>query len=519
MNEADSPEKRRIVFDVEEAGLRRGRPVDSCAIVIFGASGDLTRRELLPSLFELYMKGLLPEAFAVIGVAREPLDDERFRDRMRGFVMSDVRCEVDDWNAFASRLSYVRADVASGPDEGYALVREGLEKARSKFGLADNVLFHLAVPPSLFGAIADGLGASGLASSGSGWCRLVVEKPFGTNRQSARELDMELRKVFEEEQIYRVDHFLGKETVQNMLVFRFANPSYEPVWNRNFIDHVQITVAEDIGIGTRANFYEQTGVVRDMLQNHLLQLLCMTAMEPPVRLDASSLRDETVKVLEAVRPVPDGIDSGAVRGQYGPGSVNGDAVSGYRDEKGVPDESVTSTYVAIRLMLDNWRWAGVPFYLRTGKRMTRKLTEVAIQFKPTPYVMFRPENGRAVHQSVLVFELQPDEGIVQTLAAKQPGPDLAVRTVTMHFEYAEAFGVEEPPRAYAWLLLDVMQGDQTLFARADWVDRAWQIVDPVVERWANERPADFPNYAAGSAGPPAADRLLQRDGRRWRGLG
>lgn len=517
MSGSETVRRDGIAFNVEAAGLGSASPPDSCAVVIFGASGDLTRRELLPSLFELCMKGLLPDAFAVIGVARAEMDDEQFRGRMRDVVMGEVTCEDDDWRAFASRVLYVSTDAGSGA-EGYAALQSRLEQARAEFGLEDNVLFHLAVPPALFGAIAEGLGASGLASSEGGWRRLVVEKPFGTDRESARRLDAELRRVFDEEQIYRVDHFLGKETVQNMLVFRFANPSYEPVWNRNFIDHVQITVAEDIGIGTRASFYEQTGVVRDMLQNHLLQLLCMTAMEPPVRVDAASLRDETVKVLEAVRPLADGDIVDAVRGQYGSGRVGGEAVAGYRDEEGVPDESPTSTFVAAKLMLDNWRWAGVPFYLRTGKRMSRKLTEVAIRFKPTPHGMFRSREGRALHSSTLVFELQPDEGISQTLAAKQPGPDLSVSTVTMHFGYAETFGVKEPPRAYAWLLLDVMQGDQTLFARSDWVDRAWQIVDPVVERWAGERPADFPNYAAGTAGPEAADRLLERDGRRWRKL-
>ena len=303
-----------------------------------------------------------------------------------------------------------------------------------------------------------------------------------------------------------------------MLVFRFANPSFEPVWNRNYIDHVQITVAEDLGIGTRAAFYEPTGVVRDMVQNHLLQLLCMTAMEPPVSYDAASLRNETVKVLEAVNVVPVDVEGGAVRGQYAQGEVAGQRVRGYRQEDGVHADSATATFAAIKLTLDNWRWADVPFYLRTGKRLGRKLTEVAIQFKPTPHLMFRGRGSRPSHTDVLVFEVQPNEGIVQTLAAKQPGPDLAIRTVTMNFRYAEAFGVEEPPRAYAWLLLDVMQGDQTLFARADWIDKAWQIVDPIVDRWASERPKSVPNYAAGSAGPALADHVMQRDGRRWRPL-
>ena len=488
-----------------------------CVIVIFGASGDLTRRELLPSLFELYMKQLLPEAFAIVGVSQADWTTERFRDEIQPHVLAQCPGDVDDWRRFAERLSYVRADATAPPEADYAGIAGEIERVRSAAGIPDNVLFHLAVPASLFGTIAERLGAAGLAVAAAGWRRLVVEKPFGADRATALALDGRLREVFGEEQIYRVDHFLGKETVQNMLVFRFANPHYEPIWNRNYIDHVQITVAEAIGIGTRANFYEQTGVVRDMVQNHLFQLLCMTAMEPPVSYTAGSLRDETAKVLDAVNVTPIDPDRDAVRGQYGAGLVAGKAVAGYREEAGVPSGSATATYAALKLTVDNWRWADVPFYLRTGKRMTRGLTEIAIHFKETPHRMFPPDtHGR--HQSVLVFEVQPEEGIVQTIAAKQPGPDLTVRSVTMNFGYAEAFGITEPPRAYAWLLLDAMQGDQTLFARADWIDKAWRIVDPLVARWADRPPGDFPNYGAGSAGPAAADRLLQRDGRRWRPL-
>ena len=504
-------------FDVQERGLRRGGPIDPCVMVIFGAAGDLTRRELLPSLFELHRKQLLPARFALVGFSQGNWDSMVFRDEMRRAV--EKSCGgVPDWESFAQRLSFVRGDATSAPAEGYAALTAEIDRVRSVFGIPANVLFHMAVPPALFGTIAARLGACGLARSDDGWRRLVVEKPFGKDRASAQALDRQLQDVFGEDQIYRIDHFLGKETVQNMLVFRFANPSFEPVWNRNYIDHVQITVAEDIGIGTRAAFYEQTGVVRDMVQNHLLQLLCMVAMEPPISYDASLLRNETVKVLDAINVMPIDIDEGAVRGQYGPGELSGQRVPGYRQEAGIPDDSVTSTFAAIKLTLDNWRWADVPFYLRTGKRLARKLSEVAIQFKPTPHLMFSSAGIRPGHQSALVFELQPDEGIVQTLAAKQPGPDLAVRTVTMNFGYAEAFGVEEPPRAYAWLLLDVMQGDQTLFARADWIDKAWQIVDPLVARWAVESPVAVPNYAAGSAGPDASRQMLERDGRQWRPL-
>ena len=505
-------------LEVEQRGLQTGTPAPPCVIVIFGATGDLTRRELLPSLFELFRKTLLPERFAIIGVAREDWSTDHFRATMQQAVRTHCTGSVADWNIFAQHLHYVRADATAPAAADYAALADAIARVQDEHGIADNVLFHLAVPPKLFSIITTRLGESGLAHAEHGWRRLIIEKPFGTDRVSGVALDRELRNVFGEDQIYRVDHFLGKETVQNMLVFRFGNPAFEPIWNRNYIDHVQITVAEEIGIGTRASFYEQTGVVRDMIQNHLLQLLCMVAMEPPVSFDAKSLRDETAKSLDAVKLVPIDVDAGAVRGQYGSGSVNGKQVPGYRGEDGVPADSTTETYAAIKLTVDNWRWAGVPFYLRTGKRMSRSLTEVALHFKPTPHAVFVMDSEESATGSVLVFEVQPNEGIVQTLAAKQPGPDLVVRTVTMDFRYAEAFGVEEPPRAYAWLILDAMHGDQTLFARADWIDRAWQIVDPLIERWESIPPEDFPNYAAGTAGPAAADLLLARDGRRWRSL-
>ena len=515
--EPASPVSDGRALEVAERGLRQGAPVGPCVMVIFGAAGDLTRRELVPSLFELHRKGLLPERFALIGFSQSGWDSAAFRDEMRRAVERSCG-SVPNWDDFAERLSFVGGDAMSGAHEGYAALSAEIARVQSVFAIPGNVMFHMAVPAALFGTIADRLGTCGLATSEHGWRRLVVEKPFGKDRSSAQRLDRQLREVFGEESIYRIDHFLGKETVQNMLVFRFANPGFEPVWNRNYIDHVQITAAEDIGIGTRAAFYEQTGVVRDMVQNHLLQLLCLTATEPPVSYDAISLRNETVKVLDAVNVVPVDVVGGAVRGQYGPGKMGGRPVRGYREEDGVAADSAIGTFAAIKLTLDNWRWAGVPFYLRTGKRLARKRTEVAIQFKPTPHLMFHRQGAGPRHADVLAFEMQPDEGIVQTLAAKQPGPDLAIRTVTMNFRYAEAFGVTEPPRAYAWLLRDVMEGDQTLFARADWIDKAWQIVDPIVERWASERPANFPTYAAGSTGPAAAGEMLQREGRQWRPL-
>jgi len=495
-------------------GLHGGTPPEPCVVVIFGASGDLAGRELIPALFELERYGLLPERFAVIGFSRTGWSDDEFRETMREKV--EQHCTFDEtlWRTFAPRLCYLSGDFRSSVDQDYARLAEKLSGVRAEREIADNVLFHLATPPSFFEVIAERLAGSGLARSADGWRRAVIEKPFGVDEPSSRELNAAITRVFDEDQVYRIDHFLGKETVQNMLVFRFANPSFEPIWNRNYIDHVQVTVAEDIGIGTRAGFYEQTGVVRDMVQNHLLQLLCMTAIEPPGCLDGTALRDETAKVLDAIRDVDVGAD--CARGQYGPGEIDGVAVPGYRSEEGVAEDSVTPTYAAVRLMIDNWRWAGVPFYLRTGKRLSSRLTEVAIQFKPTPHLMFDVDPS-ALASNVLVFRLQPDEGIVQRFLAKQPGPGLEIRPVDMSFGYAQTFGMTELPPAYAWLLLDAMQGDPILFARADWIFRAWRIVDPIVSRWEEAAQAP-PIYAAGSDGPDVAAALLAPDGRAWRSL-
>ncbi len=509
-------QRRAHIPKVTDGGITRGAPADPCVAVIFGATGDLARTELLPSLFELYCKRLLPDRFAIIGFARRDWTSEHYRQVTRKAIEGACAWHPEAWDDFAARLRYVPGDATGPVEEGYAALRDEIASAAEDGDIPDNVFFHLAMPPSTFGTIADRLSTAGLAQSEGGWRRLVIEKPFGENRSSAIELDRQLRSTFREDQIYRIDHFLGKETVQNMLVFRFANPAFEPIWNRNYIDHVQITVAEEIGIGTRAAFYEKTGVVRDMVQNHLLQLLCMTAIEPPVNFDGASLRDETVKILEAVNRKPVDLESDVVLGQYGPGEVDHEAARGYREEDGVKAGSNTLTFAAIRLGLDNWRWADVPFYLRTGKRMPRKLTEVAIQFKPTPHVMFPRSEGDTVPPNVLAFRLQPEDSIIHRFIAKQPGPDIALRDVTMDFRYADAFGVEEPPRAYAWLLLDVMQGDQTLFARADWISEAWRTVDPIVERSESEPADDFPNYRASSWGPAAADSLIGRDGRAWR---
>ena len=496
-------------------GLSSGKPTDPCCIVVFGAAGDLSRRELIPALYDLACQALLPEPFTIIGFSRDNWDDQAFRERMRRAVSEERTFDPQHWERFAPHLHYVTGNFDAPPEGDYALLRDKLQSLQKRHGIPDNVLFHLATPPDFFCGIVSRLDAAGLATSDHGWRRLVIEKPFGTDERSARDLDRKILEVFKEDQTYRIDHFLGKETVQNLLVVRFANPSFEPIWNRNYIDHVQITVAEDIGIGTRAGFYEKTGVVRDMVQNHLLQLLCMTAIEPPVRYDGAGLRDETAKVMQAIRPLD--VRKDAVRGQYGPGHMDGKAVPGYRAEKNVVPESNTATYAALRVMIDNWRWAGVPFYLRTGKRLARKVTEVAIHFKPTPHLMFPIEQDSS-SGNVLAFRLQPEEGIMQTFVAKQPGPGLCLEPVTMNFRYASAFGIEQLPNAYSWLLHDAMGGDQTLFARADWIYRAWQIVEPVIAHWTSEVAPDFPNYTAGSWGPLAADGLLRADKRAWKSL-
>jgi glucose-6-phosphate 1-dehydrogenase len=482
-----------------------------CLMVIFGASGDLTRRSLLPSLFELALKDLLPERFAVIGVAISDWDDDEFRRRMHEAVGPRGKEAEKTWKDLAPRIHYLAGDFDD--EHSYEALRERIGRVRDELGLPDHLLFHLATPPSFFAPICAHLDQAGLAQAdGDGWRRVIIEKPFGEDRASARELHADVQQVFDEGRIYRIDHFLGKETVQNMLVYRFANPAFEPIWNHRYIDHVQITVAEDIGIGTRGSFYEKTGVVRDMVQNHLLSLLSMVAVEPPVRYDARSLRDETVKVLQAIRP-PGPKD--CVAGQYGPGQVGGNEVRGYRDEDDVAADSTTPTFAAMKLMVDNWRWTGVPFYLRTGKRMARALTEISVHFKPTAHPMIPPGAQPAPQSNLIVFRVKPEEGILQTFTAKRPGPEPCLTPVTSRFLYADAFGIDRPPRAYAWLILDAMEGQQTLFAREDWIDEAWRIVDPVVERLDQDAAGDVHGYAAGSWGPDAATDLLERDGRRW----
>jgi glucose-6-phosphate 1-dehydrogenase len=502
-----------MTLEVTSTGMAKGAPPEPCLVVIFGVSGDLARHTLIPSLYALGCQGLLPEPFAIVGFARREWDDEAFREHMREIVRRKRPFRETQWQKFARGLMYVQGDFSSPASDAYATLWEKITKIQAERHIPDNILFHLATPPSFYSEIAQKLADASLLHSDHGWRRLIIEKPFGYDEASARALDRHLLRLIDEEHLYRIDHFLGKETVQNMLVFRFANPGFEPIWNRNYIDHVQITAAESEGIGTRAGYYESAGVVRDMLQNHLLQLLCITAMEPPVTYDGISLRNETFKVLQALEPV--NVPSDCVLGQYGPGLLDGYAVRGYREEEDVPRDSTTPTFVALKLRPANWRWAGVPFYLRTGKRLLRKLTQISIHFKPTPHVMFPVDDPGRLQQNILTFRLQPDEGILHTFLAKQPGPDICLRPVRMHFSYNATFCIEEPPSAYEWLLLDAMLGDQTLFPRSDWIYKAWSIVDPIVKRWESEPPNDLPNYPAGSWGPAAADALLKRDGRVW----
>jgi len=486
------------------------------SMVIFGASGDLTRRKLVPALFSLYASRTLPEPFTIVGTGRTALTHDEFRQRMRETVTEFGRIQPPSetvWERFAASLSYVAGDP-EGPELCRELDTVLREMEQRRGGLA-NRLFYCATPPSIYSAIIANIGVSGLARPDSGWRRIVVEKPFGRDLASARELNQQLLTVFPEEQVYRIDHYLGKETVQNILVFRFANGLFEPVWNRNHVHHVQITVAETIGVEDRGAYFEEAGALRDMVQNHLLQLLCLIGMEPPVTFDAEPVREEKNKVLRAIRPIEQArVDEVAVRGQYGGGFIEGRPVAGYRQEKGVAPDSRTETYVGLRLLIDNWRWAGVPFYLRTGKRLPSRVSEIAIQFHRTPHLIFRRQQD-GPQSNVLVIRIQPDEGIELTVAAKRPGPDLKLAPITLDFHYNEVFG-GTTPEAYERLLLDAINGDATLYARADWVEQAWTILDPILEAWETSPPPEFPNYDAGTWGPAEADALIARDRASWR---
>jgi glucose-6-phosphate 1-dehydrogenase len=484
-------------------------------IVIFGASGDLARRKLVPAIYNLLLDHHLPERCAIIGVARKPLDDETFRKRVRdGVDQFSRRGTAEDvvWRRFADFISYVSEDLGD-PASGSALSQR-LGEIEEQWGLRANRVYYLAVPPSMMEPAASLLQRMGVCKDCSR-DRLVVEKPFGRDLPSARSLNQFLNGMFVESQIYRIDHYLGKETVQNILAFRFANSLYEPIWNRRYIDHVQITVAETVGVEERGEYYDRSGAMRDMVQNHLLQLLCLVAMEPPITFDADEIRNKKLDVLRAIRPIlPENVHHVAVRGQYGAGIVCGKPISAYRDESAVAADSPIETFAALKLLIDNWRWEGVPFYLRTGKCLHDKVSEVAIIFRPAPHHPFPSSAVESWQPNRLVIRIQPEEGIVSRIQAKQPGTQMLLGPVDMQFLYREAFKAPTP-EAYETLLLDIMRGDATLFMRADQVESAWSIITPILEAWDSVPMADFPNYQPGSWGPEAADVMIARDGHSW----
>jgi glucose-6-phosphate 1-dehydrogenase len=511
------PSRAKPADNVLREGLRLERVPDPSILTLFGATGDLAHRKVIPAIYQLWRTNLLPHEFVLLALGRRPYDDEAFRDQVKGSLDEFSRVlPLDEaaWRSFRARICYQRLDFedANGFDQ-LAMRLDDLDKTN---GTRGNRLYYLATQPSQFAEIVAQLGRVGLDHErhDGGWRRVVIEKPFGHDLDSAKRLNREVGKVFRESQVYRIDHYLGKETVRNLLVFRFGNGIFEPLWNRRYVDHVQVTVAESIGIEGRGKFYEETGAVRDVLQNHLLQLVSLVAMEPPATFEADALRDEKLKVLRALGTEPADVLTDVVRGQYGRGWVGGEPVPAYREEPDVNPLSETETFVAARLRIDDWRWSGVPFYVRTGKRLPKRATEIAIQFREVPHHLFR-ETTAEPDANLLAIRIQPDEGIMLRFGAKVPGLGLDVRSVTMDFTYGSAFNVDSPD-AYETLILDALQGDASLFTRADEVEEAWSIVDPFIEAWAERPPPDFPNYDAGTWGPEAADELIGREGRRWR---
>ncbi len=484
-------------------------------MVIFGASGDLTARKLIPALYDLAASRRLPMEFSVVGISRTEMSHDEFRGRLRKGLEEHRPDEFseDVWGSFSKGIFYLPGD--SKESETYTELQNFLQELDNERRTGGNRIFYLSSSPSLFPAIVDGLGESGMSGEdGDSYSRLVIEKPFGRDLASARDLNAEIQGRFREGQIYRIDHYLGKETVQNIMALRFSNGIFEPLWNQNYVDHIQITVAEDIGVGTRGAFYEEAGALRDIVQNHLMQVLCLTAMEPPVTFDADSVREEKVKVLKAVRPFAEGeVESFAVRGQYERGWVWGEEVEGYREEEDVAPDSSTETFVALKLFIDNWRWAGVPFYARAGKRMPKKSTEIAVHFKPTPHTPFARAGDDGMEPNILVMRIQPEEGVSLKIGAKVPGSGFDIGAVNMDLLYGTAF-LEEAPDAYGRLLLDLMLGDPTLFIRADEAEGSWGILDPVMKAWSEKK--EVPLYPAGEWGPKEAEGLLERDGREWR---
>jgi glucose-6-phosphate 1-dehydrogenase len=498
----------------------QGRPGDPCTMVIFGVTGDLTKRKLIPSLYNLAKKKLLPTEFALVGVAINEIPREKFLDQLwrdlREFGGAPEECSFCDW--LLERTEYLSGDFRDAAT--YRKLKEILDGLQQKNSTHGNYFYYLATAPSMFGEVIKQLGETGLAEQEDGhWRRVVIEKPFGRDLESARALNLEIRKYLQENQIYRIDHYLGKETVQNILAFRFANGIFEPIWNRRYIDHVQITVAETLGVEQRGGYYDQAGALRDMVPNHILQLVTLSSMEPPISFGADAVRDEQVKILHAIQPLtPEDVLTRSVRGQYGPGIVGGERVPGYRNENQVAHDSNTETYVALKLSIDNWRWADVPFYLRTGKRMPERVTEVAIQFRRAPFVLFRDTPVEHLTNNLLVLHIQPNEGISLRFGAKIPGPLVRLGSVNMDFHYEDYFGTEQST-GYERLLYDCMLGDATLFQRADMVEAGWSVIQPVIDVWRALPARNFPNYPAGTWGPKEADDLMARDNRAWRQIG
>jgi len=488
---------------------------DPTILVIFGAGGDLTWRKLTPALFDLFLDEFLPQSFTILGVDIKEMEDDEFRAHLRQGVDQFSRRgspNDQDWQTFSKNISYLAADFTT--DDFYSDLAKWLAQKDKEWGVHASRVFYQATPPRFVESIVNQLGKAKLVHNRKN-TRIVLEKPFGRDLDSARELNDMLTKVFTESQIFRIDHYLGKETVQNILAFRFANALFEPIWDRRYIDHIQITIAECVGVEHRGDYYDQAGALRDMVQNHLLQVLCLVAMEPPVSFEDEEIRNKKVDVLHAIRPIPqDRINEFAVRGQYGKGWVEGEKVAAYRDEAGVDENSDTESYVALKLFVDNWRWQDVPFYLRTGKRLATRISEVAIQFRPVPHQSFPTSAMGDWQPNRLVIQIQPEEGILLRFQAKRPGPKVRLGPVDMRFNYRDAFRTI-PPEAYETLLLDVMLGDATLFMRADQVEAAWKVVMPVLNGWNAVSPEDFPNYRAGSWGPEGAQALLASDGRSW----
>jgi len=500
------------------AGVRLERTAEPCAVVIFGASGDLAKRKLIPALYRLVQERLLPAEFAIVGLGRTAMSDEEFREKMRQAVLEFSESKSIDeevWQSFAAGMQFLPSDI--GRPECYGELAKRLEEVDRERGTQGNRLFYLSVAPEFYAEAVKQLGEAGLTKQDKGWVRVIIEKPFGTSLESAQDLNQQILRHLEESQIYRIDHYLGKETVQNLLVFRFANGIFEPMWNRQYIDHVQITNAETVGVEGRGGYYEKSGVVRDMIQNHVFQVLSLVAMEPPATLSSEDVRDEKIKAMHSAREfTPARVREECVRGQYGAGAIGGKPVPGYREEQGVAPDSATETYAMITMWFDNWRWSGVPFYIRSGKRLAKRVTEIAIQFREAPHQLFGAAAMEHVSPNQLIIRVQPDEGITMRVAAKVPGQVTRIRDVNMDFRYGASFGVQLA-EAYERLILDCILGDSTLYARKDMTERGWELVMPVLDEWAAHKPeADFPNYEAGSWGPESSFALLEARGRRWR---